>query len=66
MDACFREHDRAYQGGADRDLADLALARRLRRLRVAGGYARLYRVLAMAAFTFWPILRRVLKCAGLG
>lgn len=61
MDELFKWHDWAYQNGFDRTVADYTLTHDLRRVRVAGVYANLYRLGAIVLFIIWPAFRSLLK-----
>lgn len=64
LDAECKFHDWAYQHNFDRDAADWNLVRGLKGVRPATLYGKFYRLLAMAAFTVWPRVRRLLGMIG--
>jgi hypothetical protein len=59
MDMACKVHDWLYQHGWDRDLADRELVRALKDCRPATLHGKMYRLLAIVAFTAWPSVRRL-------
>lgn len=61
IDTLFKHHDWGYQHSLDLDKEDAQLVKMLRLLSPESAYGKLYRIIAMAAFTLWPVIRRLVK-----